>query len=70
MLIEGIIICSYAINSHDTYIYIRGEYTTQVKVLQAAIDEAYAAGYLGEKVADMISARCHRASGRRRLCLR
>jgi NADH-quinone oxidoreductase subunit F len=50
MLIEGIIICSYAINSHDTYIYIRGEYTTQVKVLQAAIDEAYAAGYLGEKV--------------------
>ena len=50
MLIEGIIICSYAINSHDTYIYIRGEYTTQVKVLQAAIEEAYAAGYLGEKV--------------------
>lgn len=50
MLIEGIIICSYAIGSHDTYIYIRGEYTTQVKVLQAAIDEAYEAGYLGDKV--------------------
>jgi NADH-quinone oxidoreductase subunit F len=50
MMIEGIIICSYAIGSHDTYIYIRGEYTTQVKILQAAIDEAYKAGYLGEKV--------------------
>ena len=50
MLIEGIIICSYAIGSNDTYIYIRGEYTTQVKVLQEAIDEAYKAGYLGEKV--------------------
>lgn len=49
-MIEGIIICCYAINSHDAYIYIRGEYTTQVKVLQAAIDEAYAAGYLGATV--------------------
>jgi len=43
MLIEGIIICCYAIKSHAAYIYIRGEYTTQVKALQAAIDEAYAA---------------------------
>ena len=50
MMIEGIIICSYAIGSHDTYIYIRGEYTTQIKILQAAIDEAYKAGYLGDKV--------------------
>jgi len=49
-LIEGIIICSYAIGSHDTYIYIRGEYTTQVKALQAAVDEAYEAGYLGDTV--------------------
>ena len=50
MMIEGIIICCYAIGCHDCYIYIRGEYTTQVKALQKAIDEAYAAGYLGEKV--------------------
>ena len=50
LLIEGIIICCYAIGCHDSYIYIRGEYTTQVKALQAAIDEAYAAGYLGENV--------------------
>ncbi len=66
MLIEGIIICSYAIGSHDTYIYIRGEYTTQVKALQAAIDEAYAAGYLGEKVAGRdyrIDVTVHRGAG-------
>ncbi len=50
MLIEGIIICCYAINSHAAYIYIRGEYTSQVKILQKAIDEAYKAGLLGKKV--------------------
>ena len=50
LLIEGIIICCYAIDCHDAYIYIRGEYTSQVKALQEAIDEAYEAGYLGETV--------------------
>ncbi len=66
LLIEGIIICSYAIGSHDTYIYIRGEYTTQVKALQAAIDEAYKAGYLGDKVAGQdyrIDVTVHRGAG-------
>lgn len=66
MLIEGIIICSYAIGSHDAYIYIRGEYTTQVKALQAAIDEAYQAGYLGDKVAGhdyKINVTVHRGAG-------
>jgi NADH-quinone oxidoreductase subunit F len=50
LMIEGIIICCYAIGCHDAYIYIRGEYTSQVKALQRAIDEAYEAGYLGETV--------------------
>ena len=50
LMIEGIIICCYAIDCHDAYIYIRGEYTSQVKALQRAIDEAYEAGYLGETV--------------------
>lgn len=65
-LIEGIIICCYAIKSHAAYIYIRGEYTTQVKVLQAAIDEAYAAGYLGESVAGRdfkLDVTVHRGAG-------
>lgn len=66
MMIEGIIICSYAIGSHETYIYIRGEYTTQVKALQAAIDEAYKAGYLGDKVAGhdfKLNVTVHRGAG-------
>jgi NADH-quinone oxidoreductase subunit F len=66
MLIEGIIICSYAIGCHDVYIYIRGEYTTQVKALQAAIDEAYKAGFLGEKVAGRdyrVDVTVHRGAG-------
>jgi len=66
MMIEGIIICSYAIGSHDTYIYIRGEYTTQVKILQAAIDEAYEAGYLGNKANGQdfrIDVTVHRGAG-------
>ncbi len=66
MMIEGIIICCYAIGCHDTYIYIRGEYTTQVKALQAAIDEAYEAGYLGEKVGGRdfrIDVTVHRGAG-------
>lgn len=66
LLIEGIIICCYAIRSHAAYIYIRGEYTSQVKVLQAAIDEAYAAGYLGESVAGFdfqLDVTVHRGAG-------
>ncbi len=66
MLIEGIIICSYAIGCHDAYIYIRGEYTSQVKVLQAAIDEAYAEGYLGDSVAGhdfKLDVTVHRGAG-------
>lgn len=66
LLIEGIIISCYAIGSHDAYIYIRGEYTTQVKILQAAIDEAYAAGYLGEKAAGndyRVDVTVHRGAG-------
>jgi len=65
-LIEGIIICCYAIKSHAAYIYIRGEYTTQVKVLQSAIDEAYTAGYLGESVAGTdfkLDVTVHRGAG-------
>jgi NADH-quinone oxidoreductase subunit F len=50
LLIEGIIITAYAVGAHDAYIYIRGEYYPFQKVLQAAIDEAYEAGIIGQKV--------------------
>ena len=49
-LIEGIMIACYAIGSHKAYVYIRGEYVKQIAILQGAIDEAYAKGYLGKGV--------------------
>lgn len=51
LMIEGAILSSYAINSHHCFIYIRGEYGWLVDRVQAAVDEAYAAGYLGQSVA-------------------
>lgn len=50
LLIEGIICACYAIRANHAYIYIRGEYKQFMDILQNAIDEAYANGYLGERV--------------------
>src|SRR3954452_18108046 len=50
LLIEGIIIGAYAIGANKSFIYIRGEYDHQADVLDAAVAEAYAAGYLGEGI--------------------
>ncbi len=50
LLLEGIAIAAHAIGSSIGYIYIRGEYTREAKLLQAAIDEAYAKGYLGKNI--------------------
>lgn len=50
LLIEGMVIGGYAIGAHTGYIYIRGEYTREAKLLDAAIEEAYAAGYLGKNI--------------------
>ncbi len=49
-LIEGAAIAARAIDCHLAYIYIRGEYLWQGRVLQRALDEAYAAGYLGSGI--------------------
>jgi len=49
-LIEGSIIAAYATKAQIAYIYMRVEFHEQFHVLQKAIDEAYAAGYLGQKV--------------------
>lgn len=48
-LVEGIIICCYAVGIHTAYIYIRGEYVRPYERIQKAIDDAYEAGILGEK---------------------
>ena len=50
LLIEGMIIGGHAIGAHIGYIYIRGEYTREAKLLDAAIEEAYKGGYLGKNI--------------------
>lgn len=50
LLIEGLIVSSYALNSNDTYIYIRGEYAWIADILEQAIEEAKANGYLGKNI--------------------
>ncbi|HEX2568596.1 MAG TPA: NADH-quinone oxidoreductase subunit NuoF [Polyangia bacterium] len=51
LLIEGVIIGSYALGSPHSYIYIRGEMIREARVLQRAVDEAYARGFLGKPLA-------------------
>lgn len=46
-LIEGCLIAGFAMRAHTTYIYIRGEFYNEAENLQEAIDEAYAAGLIG-----------------------
>jgi NADH-quinone oxidoreductase subunit F len=50
LLIEGVIIASYALGSTHSYIYIRGEMIREHGTLQRAVDEAYEKGYLGKEV--------------------
>ncbi|MDA5193744.1 NADH-quinone oxidoreductase subunit NuoF [Govanella unica] len=47
-LIEGCLIAGFAMNAVAAYIYIRGEFVQEANVLDAAIDEARAAGLLGK----------------------
>lgn len=50
LLIEGLIISSFALGSNRTYIYIRGEYAWIVDILEQAIAEANHAGWLGKNI--------------------
>ena len=47
-LIEGCLIAGFAMGAHACYIYIRGEFIREAQNLEAAIQEAYDAGYLGK----------------------
>lgn len=50
LLIEGMIISSYALGSNTSYIYIRGEYFYVSRILEKAIEEAYQNGWLGKNI--------------------
>ena len=49
-LIEGMILAAYAVGATQGYIYVRIEYPQAVSVLQAALLEARAAGWLGARI--------------------
>jgi len=57
-LLEGCLIAAHAIESKDVFIYIRGEYLAEYETLQAAVDEAEAAGLF-----DDVSVVVHRGAG-------
>ncbi len=50
VLVEGVIISSYAIRANKAFIYIRGEVVHVIRRVQAAVEEAYAAGHLGKDI--------------------
>jgi NADH-quinone oxidoreductase subunit F len=50
-LIEGILIAGLAMDAHKGYLYIRGEYRFIIDLMDKAIAEAYAKGYLGKNIA-------------------
>ena len=51
-LVEGCLIAGYAMRARAAYIYIRGEYFNEAMVMDEAIHEAYAAGFLGKNACD------------------
>jgi NADH-quinone oxidoreductase subunit F len=50
LLIEGMILASYALGAATSYIYIRGELFYVLQILEKAIEEAYHNGFLGENI--------------------
>lgn len=49
-VLEGMLICAYAIGSDEGYIYVRAEYPLAVKRLELAIEQARERGLLGERI--------------------
>ncbi|WP_064196892.1 MULTISPECIES: NADH-quinone oxidoreductase subunit NuoF [Emticicia] len=50
LLVEGMIISSYALGANKSFIYVRGELMYVVRILEKAIEEAKAAGFLGKNI--------------------
>ena len=66
LLIEGIVICSFAVGIHAAYVYIRGEYEAVARRLEGAIEEATANGFLGKNILGSgfdLELRVHRGAG-------
>jgi NADH-quinone oxidoreductase subunit F len=65
-LVEGLIIAAYAVRCRTAFVYCRGEFVWPATVLERAVAEAYARGYLGSTVAggdDALDVIVHRGAG-------
>lgn len=49
-LIEGMIVSSFALGAHTSYVYVRGEMMPQIRILERAIAEAKEKGFLGKNI--------------------
>jgi NADH-quinone oxidoreductase subunit F len=49
-MLEGIAIAAWAVQANTAYIYIRGEFVEEAKLLKKAIEQAYSTGYLGKSI--------------------
>jgi NADH-quinone oxidoreductase subunit F len=66
MVIEGVLIASYAIQAKAAFIYIRGEYLTEFEVLKAALEKAADRGLVGKNILGSgfsVSVVLHRGAG-------
>jgi NADH-quinone oxidoreductase subunit F len=50
LLIEGALICAWAVQAERVYIYVRGEYFYPTRIVQKAIDDARAKGFIGDNI--------------------
>jgi NADH-quinone oxidoreductase subunit F len=50
LVLEGNMIAAYAIRCNAAYIYIRGEFVEEARILEAAIAQAYQKGFLGKNI--------------------
>ncbi len=50
LVLEGMMIAAYAIRANHAYIYIRGEFVNEARILEKAIAQAYEKGYLGKNI--------------------
>ena len=50
LLLESMLIASYALQVRNAFVYIRGEFDLPYRRLAGAVEEAYAAGFFGERI--------------------
>jgi NADH-quinone oxidoreductase subunit F len=66
LLLEGMVAAAYAIGAHTAYLYVRGEFTKQIRTLETAVAEAVKEGYLGDDIRGSgfhLAVHVHRGAG-------